>query len=103
MFIREEMRVESGRYGNEYERSVENLKKWTDAYAALLVSVTLIVVVAIVSNMMGTLGSTFILVVGFTMFMITVSGVYIIARSAPYEQVTFDGENDSEGPIDRAR
>ena len=47
-FIREETRVEGVRYANQYEKSIENLRKWTDAYAALLVSVSLIVVVALV-------------------------------------------------------
>ena len=35
-FIEEETRLEGQRYGNQYERSVENLRKWTDAYSCLL-------------------------------------------------------------------
>ena len=100
LFIREETRIESGRYSNEYARSVENLKKWTDSYAAMLVSVTLIVVVAMVSSLLGALDSTFIIIVGATMFLITSGGVYIILRTAPYEQTTYEG--DTDGPPDRA-
>ena len=100
-FIREESRIEGQRYANEYARSIENLKKWTDAYAALMVSVTLIVVVALVSTLLGALGQSFILMVGATMFLINSGGVYIILRSAPYEQTTYDG--DTDGPPNRAR
>jgi flagellar protein FlaJ len=100
-FIREESRIEGGRYTNEYSRSVENLKKWTDAYAAMLVSVTLIVVVSLVSTLLGALESSFVVMVGFTMVAITSGGVYIILRTAPYEKVTYDG--DTKGPPDRAR
>ena len=100
IFIREETRIAGGRYRNEYERSLENLKKWTDAYAAMLVSVTLIVVVSMVSTLLGALGTSFIIVVGITMFLVTSGGVYVILRTAPYEQVTYDGDRD--GPPDRA-
>ena len=101
VFIREESRLEGGRYANEYARSVENLKKWTDAYAALLVSVTLIVVVALVSTLLGALEESFVLIVGSSMFLIISGGVYLIMRTSPYEQFTYDG--DTGGPPDRQR
>ena len=101
VFLREESRIEAGRYANEYARSIENLKKWTDAYAAMMVSVTLIVVVAMISTLLGAMGSSFIIIVGVTMLLITSGGVYIILRTAPYEQITYDG--DTDGPPDRAR
>ena len=100
-FIREEARIEGGRYANEYSRSVENLKKWTDAYAAMMVSVTLIVIVALVSTLLGSLDQRFVVIVGVTMVLIACGGVYLILRTAPYEQITYDGEG--EGPPDRAR
>ena len=99
VFIREETRLEGRRYVNEYQSSVENLKKWTDAYAALLVSVTLIVVVALVSTLTGGLQQNFVVLMGFAMFFITAVGVYVILRSAPYEQKTYTGANG--GPLDR--
>ena len=101
VFIREESRLESGRYANEYSRSVENLKKWTDAYAALMVSVTLIVVVALVSTLLGALEQSFVLIVGASMFLIITGGVYLILRTSPYEQMTYDGETG--GPTDRRK
>ena len=84
-FVIEETNVESKRYANEYERSVENLRKWTDAYAAILVSVTLIMVVSLVSAMMGSLSEHFIIIMAFTLFFITSVGVYTIYKVAPVE------------------
>ena len=101
VFIREESRLEAGRYANAYARSIENLKKWTDAYAALLVSVTLIVVVALVSTLLGALEESFVLIVGASMFLIISLGVYLIMRTSPYEQLTYDGETG--GPPERQR
>lgn len=52
-FVSQEARTEIERYTQEYERNVENLRKWTDAYAAMMFSVTLIMVVSLVSTMIG--------------------------------------------------
>ncbi len=84
-FIIAETNVESKRYANEYGRNVENLRKWTDAYAAILVSVTLIMVVSLVSAMMGSLSENFIIIMAFTLFFITSIGVYTIYKVAPVE------------------
>lgn len=89
-FVVEETRVETERYGNEYERSVENLRKWTEAYAAILVSVTLVMVVSLVSTMMGSIGQGFVVLMAFTLLLITSIGVYLIYKVAPVEQKTYD-------------
>ena len=56
-FLAEEARVERDQYINGYYRSLEALTKWGDAYAALLVSVSLVVVVAMMSTMLSNLDS----------------------------------------------
>ena len=84
-FIIQEASVEAKRYANEYERGVENLRKWTDAYAAILVSVTLIIVVSLVSTMMGSFGDNFMVIMAFTLFFITSIGVYTIYKVSPVE------------------
>ena len=89
-FIAQEATTEAERFGNEYERSVENLRKWTDAYAAVLISVTLIMVVSLVSTLMGSLDSNFIIIMAFTLFFITSIGVYIIKAVAPVEKTPYD-------------
>lgn len=100
-FVIQEAETEGERYGNEYERSVENLRKWTDAYAAILISVTLIMVVSLVSTMMGSLGQNFIVIMVFALFFITGVGVYIIHKVAPVEQVTYDAKGAL--PKDRSK
>ena len=89
-FIAQEAQTEGFRYANEYERSVENLRKWTDAYAAILISVTLIMVVSLVSTMMGSLDKNFIVLMAFSLFFITTTGVYVIYKVAPVERTTYD-------------
>lgn len=84
-FIIQEASVEAKRYANEYERGIINLGKWTDAYAAILVSVTLIIVVSLVSTMMGSFGDNFIVIMAFTLFFITSIGVYTIYKVSPVE------------------
>lgn len=102
-FVIQEAEIEGERYGNEYERGVENLRKWTDAYAAILISVTLIMVVSLVSTMMGSLGENFIVIMAFTLFFITGVGVYVIYKVAPVEQVTYDAKGALTKDRKRAR
>ena len=97
-FLAEEARVERDLYINAYYRSLETLTKWGDAYAALLVSVSLIVVVAMMSTMISNLGATFVIMLTSTMVMVSAFGVYIIYRTAPYEVKTY--QNNS-GPVER--
>ena len=89
-FIVQETKAESERYKNEYEKSIENLRKWTDAYAAILISVTLIMVVSLVSSMMGSIAQSFVTIMAFAVFFITTVGVFVIYKSAPMERITFD-------------
>ena len=99
-FLAQEAAVEREQYINRYERSLETLQKWGDAYAALLVSVTLIVVVALISTMLMDAGPSFVILLTGTMFVITVVGVYVIFRTAPQEIKTYNGRIQ---PRERAR
>ena len=92
-FIEQETKLEGQRYGNQYNRSVENLRKWTDAYAAILVSVSLIMVVSLVSTLLGSLDVTFVMLMALVLFSITSVGVFVIYKVSPVEQVTFDSED----------
>ena len=100
-FLNEEARIQAESYGNVYEQKLEMLKKWTDAYAALIVSAALIIVVATVSTMIYDLGTAF--VGGLVLAMIGISslGAWIIYRSAPREIKTLtgvEGERSQEVP-----
>jgi len=97
-FLAEEAKVEREQYINSYYRSLEALIKWGDAYAALLVSVALIVVVAMMSTMMSNLGSNFVIMLTGAMTMVSAFGVYIIFRTAPAETTTYQNRY---GPPER--
>ena len=97
-FLVEEARVERDLYINAYHRSLETLAKWGDAYAALLVSVSLVVVVAMMSTMLSNMGAAFVIMLTSTMVMVSAFGVYIIYRTAPYEVKTYQNRR---GPVER--
>ena len=84
-FLRREAQVIGETYGNRYSREVESLKKWTDAYVALIVAASLIVIVAVISMMVYPVGVG--VVVGLALAMITAAclGAWTIYVSAPKE------------------
>lgn len=77
-------------YTNKYLTDVETLKKWTDGYAALLVSVVLVIAVFLISTMLFNMGDTVLmsLLAGFLFCFVTFFAVYVIYRASPYELVT---------------
>lgn len=97
-FLKEEAKVEREQYINSYYRSLESLTKWGDAYAALLVSVALVVVVAMMSTMLSDLGDSFVIMLTAAMTMVSAFGVYIIFRTAPVEVRTYQSRR---GPRER--
>ena len=97
-FLAQEARVEKEEYVNQYHRSLETLQKWGDAYAALLVSTSLIVVVAMISTMLHDIGNTFVYILNGTMFCMSLGGTWIIFKTAPAEVVTY---KNRRGPKDR--
>ena len=74
------------------------MAKWGDAYAALLVSVSLVVVVAMMSTMLSNMGAAFVIMLTFAMVMVSSFGCYIIYRTAPYEVKTYQNRR---GPVER--
>jgi archaeal flagellar protein FlaJ len=72
-------------YGNEYERSVESLRKWTDAYIALILSASLIVVISVVSMLIFPMPPSQIVTLTWLMLMTTVIGAWVMYRSSPKE------------------
>lgn len=88
-FLAQEARVEREMYINNYYRSLEALAKWGDAYAALLVSISLVVVVAMISTMLSDLGDIFVTALTGSTFFVSFFGVYIIHRTAPHEDKNY--------------
>lgn len=84
-FLAREAQVQADSFGNEYERSLETLKKWTDAYVALIVSASIVVVVAMVSMLIYPVGTGFIMGLLGVMVAVSILGAWIIYRIVPKE------------------
>lgn len=96
VFLAREMRVLMEEYTNQYERAVETLRKWTDAFAALMVSANLIVLVALISNMIYNLGSALMVTVQGVAIVAAALGAYLIYRISPYDPMVHKMEYKSE-------
>ena len=84
-FLEREAQAQADSYGNEYERDIESLKKWTDAYVAVVVSSVIVVIVAVVSMLMLDLGLGLLLFLVGSMVTVTILGTWLIYRVAPHE------------------
>ncbi|MBI2859095.1 MAG: hypothetical protein HYX90_08460 [Chloroflexi bacterium] len=84
-FMEQEAKIQTESYGNRYEGGVESLKKWADAYVALMVSVALIIVVAAVSTVIYNTGTGFVMGLIVVMVAVSAMGSWIIYRTAPRE------------------
>jgi flagellar protein FlaJ len=79
-------------YKNEYERSLESLKKWTDAYTALLVSMAFVSVTVLISVILYNIGdpqttiASTLLIIGLVAFI----GVFVLRSEAPKETKAHD-------------
>ena len=87
-FLERETEVQLEIYGKKYERDIEGLRKWTDAYIALMVSTTLIVVISLVSMMIYPVGTVALIGLAFIVMMVTAAGSWIIYTVAPHEVKT---------------
>lgn len=87
-FLQRETDVQLELYGKKYERDMESLRKWTDAYVALMVSTTLIVIISLVSMMIYPVGAAAIVGLAFIVMMVTIAGAYVIFSVAPHEVKT---------------
>lgn len=84
-------------YKNEYERSLESLKKWTDAYTALLVSMSLVSVTVLLSTCLYNMGDP-VTTIGATLVVIALIagiGAFVLRSEAPKEFKTHTMETRS--------
>ncbi len=85
VFMQQEAQIQAEAYANSYEGKVEALRKWTDAYVALMVAVAVIIVVAAVSTGIYDVGSSFIMSLIVVMIGVSGIGAWVIYRTAPRE------------------
>jgi len=84
-FLAREMAVQLELYGKSYERDLETLQRWTDAYVALMVSAALIVVISLVSMMIYSMGAGLILGLVVVVIGVTFIGSWLVYAIAPVE------------------
>jgi flagellar protein FlaJ len=79
---------------DEYERNLESLRKWSDAYTSLLVSASLISVVVLLSVVIYSVGdpATTLLVSAAGNFLICIFGVIMLFKAVPKDKKVHDLE-----------
>lgn len=97
-FLAQEARVEREIYKNGYLRRLESLQKWSDAYAALMVSVTTIIVISMVTTMLFPLSDILLILLCVGAILVAAVGAWIIYKAAPYEVKTYSSRH---GPGER--
>jgi len=85
VFLAREAFVQGETYSNAYERNLQALKTWTDAYVSLTLSASLIVVIAVISMMIYPVQTSFVIILAGMAILATVAGAWVIHRSAPKE------------------
>jgi flagellar protein FlaJ len=84
-FLAREMEIQLEMYGKQYERDLETLQRWTDAYVALMVSAALIVVISLVSMMIYSMGAMLIVGLAAIVIGVTFVGSWLVYSVAPIE------------------
>jgi flagellar protein FlaJ len=84
-FLMREAHARAEDYENEYTRSLEGLKMWTDAYVSLILSAVLVVVIGIVSTMIWKIETSLIIAMAFIAVSTTAVGVWLIWLVSPKE------------------
>jgi flagellar protein FlaJ len=95
-FLIREAKARAEDYENEYGRSLEALKMWTDAYVSLILSAVLVVVIGIVSTMIWRIETTLIIAMAFVSVMTTGVGVWLIWLVSPKESTNLRIASSSE-------
>ncbi len=100
-FLTREASAVAEDYQNEYGRSLEALKMWTDAYVSLILAAVLVVVIGIVSTMIWKIETTLILGMAFVAIGTTVAGVWLIWLVSPKEPTILRWAGSKEQKLGR--
>ncbi len=100
-FLMREAHARAEDYENEYTRSLEGLKMWTDAYVSLILSAVLVVVIGIVSTMIWKIETSLIIAMAFIAISTTAVGVWLIWLVSPKETVVLRWAGSKEQKLVR--
>ena len=95
-FLTREAHAQAEDYENEYGRSLESLKMWTDAYVSLILSAILVVVIGIVSTMIWKIESILIVGMAFIAVATTAIGIWLIWLISPKESTVLSWPGSKE-------
>ncbi len=84
-FLAREADIQGQNYGNDYLRRIESLKKWTDAYASVAVSVSLIVIINMVMTMIYNVGPGMMAGLIFVAVSAAFGVAWVLFRASPQE------------------
>ncbi|AKG54243.1 hypothetical protein DGWBC_1616 [Dehalogenimonas sp. WBC-2] len=84
-FLEKEAEVASEKYGDRFEGAIESLKKWTDAYVALIMTSAIVAVMTVITMIIGSGSTVYILGFGLLTVLVTLAGVWLIYSAAPRE------------------
>jgi hypothetical protein len=84
-FLTREADVQGEDYKNAYERNLENLKQWTNAFSSITISVGLIIIIQMITSMIYSSSVTMMAALVFSGGAMAGFGAWIIYRSAPRE------------------
>lgn len=84
-FFKQETAIQAENYANDYEQKLESLRKWTDAFTALIISAALIIVVAAISMLIYKVSFLFVLILMAGTIAVGIVGAWVVHRSAPKE------------------
>lgn len=87
-FMTREAQVASQVYSNHYERGLEVVKKWSDAYVAMIMTSAIVTVMAVVTMIIGSMTVELILGLGTLTVLVTIAGVWLMHSSAPREAMS---------------
>jgi len=100
-FLTREAKARAEDYENEYGRSLEVLKMWTDAYVSLILSAVLVIVIGIVSTMIWKIETPLIMAMAFIAVGTTAVGVWLIWLVSPKESTVLRWAGSREQQLAR--
>ena len=84
-FLGRESYILSESYSSIYERKVDLLKKWADAYVSLILTTALVTVMSVVTMMIGSVSPGFIMSISAITILVTIFGAWFLYNTAPRE------------------
>jgi flagellar protein FlaJ len=95
-FLAREAGVQGEDYQNHYERSLESLKQWSNAFSSIVISVALIVIIQVISAMLYSMSPQSISGLVSAGLLMSALGAWIIWKSAPHEVMTVPAAQGSK-------